>query len=185
MRKSMSQNTPPLLTKTFSPVTLEQSADIARATAELALTWLAHPDMRTHGIRVWLRGDLGAGKTTWVREFLIRCGISGRIKSPSFSVVESYEHNGVTFHHIDFYREAEPTTWQSAGLRDVIGDRAVTLIEWPEHAAGLPPPHIDVAIDWALPAEAGGPRRITVTFFNRHDGPGLERLLDAWQHGCP
>ncbi len=176
----MSQNKPPLLTRHFSAVTLDQSAELAKATAELVMAWLSQPSMQTHGVRVWLHGGLGAGKTTWVRSFLGLCGITGRIKSPSFSVVESYEHGGLTFHHIDFYRQSEPTTWQSAGLRDVISDRAVTLIEWPERAEGLPLPHIDIAIDWPLDTEASGPRQITMTFFDRTDGPGLEPLLRTW-----
>ena len=62
MRKSMSQNKPPLLTRHFSAVTLDQSAELAKATAELVIAWLSQPSMQTHGVRVWLRGGLGAGK---------------------------------------------------------------------------------------------------------------------------
>lgn len=184
MRKSMRQNHDILLTHSFCRVTLEQCQAIGSATAQLVMQWMHQPEMQPHGARIWLHGGLGAGKTTWVRAFLTACGISGRIKSPSFSVVESYQAGGVNYHHLDFYRQSDPTTWQTAGLRDLISERAVTLIEWPEHAHGLPLPHIDVALGWPADAHADEPRDITMTFFQRHDGPGLQDRLAASSKAC-
>ncbi len=180
----MSQNHDVLLTRHFSNVTLERCDQVAHATAQLVTRWHAQPSMARRGIRLWLRGELGAGKTTWVRSFLQACGITGRIKSPSFSVVESYEHDGRWYHHLDFYRQSDPNTWQSAGLRDIIGETAVTLIEWPERAHGLPEPHIQIGLGWSSSAQGDTPREITMAFFDRQDGPGLQPLLAPWSAQC-
>lgn len=131
--------------------------------------------------RIFIHGNLGAGKTTWVRAFLRACGIEGRIKSPSFSVVESYDHNGITFHHLDFYRQTDPLAWQGGGLRDIMTESAVILVEWPEHAAGLPPPHIEIWIDWAFADQADGPRQLRFVIGNPPDAIDFTATLPAWR----
>jgi tRNA threonylcarbamoyladenosine biosynthesis protein TsaE len=130
-------------------------------------------------LRVHLRGDLGAGKTTFVRAFLRACGIHGRIKSPSFSILESYEAQGLQFHHLDFYRQDQPEAWQHGGIREIMSEPGITLIEWPEHARGMPDPHLLVAIDWLNRDEPEGPRQLTLSVHDQHDGIDLSGVLDA------
>lgn len=90
-----------------------------------------------------LCGDLGAGKTTFVRAFLRHCGVTGRIKSPTFALLEAYNVSSLNFYHIDFYRFSDPREWADAGFRDLFQPDSVVLIEWPEKAAGtLPTPDV-------------------------------------------
>jgi tRNA threonylcarbamoyladenosine biosynthesis protein TsaE len=89
------------------------------------------------GGRIHLKGDLGAGKTALVRAFLRQCSISGRIKSPSYALLESYEVSNLYFYHLDFYRFSENADWLDAGFRDLFKNNALVLIEWPERAGSL------------------------------------------------
>ena len=89
------------------------------------------------GGRIHLKGDLGAGKTALVRAFLRQCSISGRIKSPSYALLESYEVSNLYFYHLDFYRFSENADWLDAGFRDLFKNNALVLIEWPERAGNL------------------------------------------------
>ena len=89
------------------------------------------------GGRIHLQGDLGAGKTSLVRAFLRQCGVSGRIKSPSYALLESYEVSNLYLYHLDFYRFSDPAEWLDAGFRDLFKNKALLLIEWPERAGDL------------------------------------------------
>jgi tRNA threonylcarbamoyladenosine biosynthesis protein TsaE len=91
------------------------------------------------GLVVTLSGPLGAGKTTLVRAILRSLGHTGGVKSPSYTLVESYPVAGLTIHHFDFYRLADPGELEELGLRDYLEPDAVCLIEWPERGAGLTP----------------------------------------------
>ena len=87
-----------------------------------------------------LHGHLGAGKTTFVRHLLRALGVQGRIKSPTYTVMESYElPHGGTAAHFDFYRFTDPREWADAGLREVFASPGLKLAEWPEHAAAVLP----------------------------------------------
>ena len=93
-----------------------------------------------------LEGDLGAGKTTFVRHLLRALGIEGRIKSPTYAVVEPHEApDGLAIFHFDFYRFADPREWDDAGFRDIFAGPGLKLAEWPQNAAGRTPP-ADLAI---------------------------------------
>ena len=95
------------------------------------------------GIRqacIELHGPLGAGKTTLVRHLLRALGVAGRIKSPTYAVLEPYTlADGTAVSHFDFYRFSEPRDWLDAGFRDVFASPGLKLAEWPERAAGLLP----------------------------------------------
>ena len=97
-----------------------------------------------------LHGDLGAGKTTFVRHLLRALGITGRVKSPTYAVVEPHETPaGLAISHFDFYRFNDPLEWEDAGLRDLFAAPGLKLAEWPEKAAGLLP-----VADWVVRIDA-------------------------------
>ena len=107
------------------------------ATDRVAAALAAEPALR-HAL-IELHGELGAGKTTLVRHLLRALGVSGRIKSPTYAVVEPYELPGLDIWHFDFYRLDEPREWQDAGFRDIFASPGLKLAEWPEKAAGYLP----------------------------------------------
>ena len=116
-----------------------------------------------------LHGDLGAGKTTLVRHLLQALGVTGRIKSPTYAVVEPYELPGLDVWHFDFYRFADPREWEDAGFRDIFASSGLKLAEWPEKAgAMLPTPDLDIA----LQATNETARCVTLTA-RTHIGCGL------------
>jgi len=96
-----------------------------------------------------LHGDLGAGKTTFVRHLLRALGVTGRIKSPTYAVLEPYEVTTSAgpwpIWHFDFYRFSDPREWEDAGFRDIFAGPGLKLCEWPEHAKGvMPTPDLDL-----------------------------------------
>lgn len=84
---------------------------------------------------IFLQGDLGAGKTTFARALLRGLGVAERIKSPTYSLIESYDVNGLRAHHLDLYRIADASELEWLGLDDLLDDASLLLVEWPERAA--------------------------------------------------
>ena len=124
-------------------------ADTA-ATEELGAL-LAH--VLKPGLTVFLDGDLGAGKTTLVRGLLRAFGHAGKVKSPTFTLLESYAISSLNFpvYHFDFYRFAHPDEFIEAGLDEYFGQTGqhagVCLVEWPDKAGGhLPSPDLRIAL---------------------------------------
>jgi len=107
-----------------------------------------------------LRGDLGAGKTTLVRHLLRALGVQGRIKSPTYAVVESYELPGLAVWHFDFYRFNDPQEWEDAGFRDIFASPGLKLAEWPDKAAGHLP-LADLVVQLAMLDDTA--RQVTLT----------------------
>ena len=121
------------------------------------------------GAYIALHGDLGAGKTTLVRHLLRALGVQGRIKSPTYAVVEPYELPGLRAWHFDFYRFDDPREWEDAGFRDIFAGPGLKIAEWPENAAGvLPVPDLDIHL-----ALADGDRRDVVLHANSARGREL------------
>lgn len=102
-----------------------------------------------------LQGDLGAGKTTLVRHLLRALGVRGRIKSPTYAVVEPHsamdcpvmpEGEPLSVWHFDFYRFDDPREWEDAGFRELFASPGLKLVEWPERAGEFLPA-VDLQID--------------------------------------
>lgn len=114
------------------------------ATLNLGASWakpLAAP------LVVYLLGDLGAGKTTFVRGLLRGLGHAGAVKSPTYAIVESYPLDHLTLHHFDLYRFSTPEEWEDAGLDDLFEPESVCLIEWPQQGGeSVPPADLTVAL---------------------------------------
>jgi tRNA threonylcarbamoyladenosine biosynthesis protein TsaE len=89
---------------------------------------------------IYLSGELGAGKTTLARGILRGLGHTGKVKSPSFALVEPYEVSRLYLYHFDFYRFTDPRELGDSGFREYFGPDSVCLVEWPENAAGMIPP---------------------------------------------
>jgi tRNA threonylcarbamoyladenosine biosynthesis protein TsaE len=91
------------------------------------------------GAHIFLSGELGAGKTTLVRGLLRELGFEGRVKSPTYALVESYVVSKLHLYHFDFYRFTDPEEWEAAGFRDLFDNTNICLVEWPEKALSLLP----------------------------------------------
>lgn len=105
------------------------------------------------GTVVYLCGELGAGKTTLARALLHARGVTGRIKSPTYALVEVYTVSKLNFYHFDFYRFNRPAEWREAGFHEHFRADSICLIEWPERAGNALPP-ADLRVDF-VGASAG------------------------------
>lgn len=119
---------------------------LADEAATLALGAALAPQLAP-GMLVTLRGDLGAGKTTLARGVLRGLGHAGRVKSPTYTLVEVYVFSRLNLYHFDFYRLIDSEEWHEAGFRDLMNETNLCLVEWPERASGkLPPPTIEIVL---------------------------------------
>jgi len=130
------------------------------ATQRFAAMLASAPALRNAFIE--LRGDLGAGKTTLVRHLLRSLGVTGRVKSPTYAVVEPYELTELQLNvwHFDFYRFSDPREWADAGFRDIFASAGLKLAEWPEQAVGFLP-RADLIIHLQAVTEAS--RQVTLS----------------------
>ncbi|MDD4912494.1 MAG: tRNA (adenosine(37)-N6)-threonylcarbamoyltransferase complex ATPase subunit type 1 TsaE [Sideroxydans sp.] len=131
---------------------------------EAATTALAARFARTlqAGVVIYLDGNLGAGKTTFVRSVLQTLGYEGRVKSPTYTLIERYEAGGLQLRHFDLYRFRDEEEWESAGFRDEFDGHNVCMVEWPELAGQLlPAADIVIAFDILLQG-----RTVTISAFS-------------------
>ncbi|MBT4836925.1 MAG: tRNA (adenosine(37)-N6)-threonylcarbamoyltransferase complex ATPase subunit type 1 TsaE [Methylococcales bacterium] len=91
------------------------------------------------GSIVFLQGDLGVGKTTFVRKYLLALGFKGHVKSPTYSIVESYQLSQIQVAHFDLYRLSDGEELEYMGFREYLDAQSICFIEWPEKASGFLP----------------------------------------------
>ncbi len=122
--------------------------------------------MRTPCI-VYLRGDLGAGKTTFARAYIHSLGYRGYVKSPSYGLLETYEVGGQKILHLDLYRIEDPEELEYLAIRDLFDEQSVLLVEWPDRGGRfLPAP--DVVLEF------GEKNEVRFISCNSASGHGLE-----------
>jgi tRNA threonylcarbamoyladenosine biosynthesis protein TsaE len=119
-------------------IALHQSWHLADETATLALGATIAPALHP-GLVIFLEGELGAGKTTLARGILRGLGYLGKVKSPTYNLIELYKISKLYLYHFDFYRFNNPSEWEEAGFRDYFNTDSICLVEWPEKAEELLP----------------------------------------------
>ena len=141
--------------------------------------------LRTAGggaLVIGIEGELGAGKTTLVGGVLASLGVTGAIRSPTYTLIEPYEAAGLQLYHIDLYRLNSAREVEALGIRDLLEARAVLLIEWPSRGAGaLPTEDLSVSIEYQSSDNRTGAQRRLLTA-QAHSSAGdklLEQILAA------
>ncbi len=123
---------------------------------------------------IYLRGELGAGKTTLTRGLLRGLGHRGAVKSPTYTLIEPYAMSPRGVYHLDLYRVGDPDELEYLGLRELLEEDAIILIEWPERgAAWLPPPDLDLSI-----AHRAAARELTLSAASEAGSRALNRLAE-------
>ena len=129
------------------------------------------------GLVLHLRGEPGSGKTTVVRGLLHALGHLGRVKSPSYSLVEPYSLSRLNLYHFDFYRFKDRSEWLSSGFHEHFNPESLCVVEWPERAGeSLAPPDLEIRLSYL------GERRAAA--LEAHSSPGeawLQAALRRWR----
>ena len=129
------------------------------------------------GLALHLKGELGSGKTTLVRGLLRALGHAGRVKSPTYTLLEPYSLLRLNLYHFDFYRFKDRSEWLNSGFREHFNADSLCIVEWPERAGDLlAAPDLEIQLEYDAQA-----RRVTLL---AHSAPGeawLESSLSHWR----
>ncbi len=99
------------------------------------------------GLAIFLEGDLGAGKTALARSIIRALGHEGKVKSPTYTLVELYTISGLNLYHFDLYRFEDPDEWNESGFREYFNPESIVMVEWPEKGGDfLPTPDIRIVL---------------------------------------
>ncbi len=129
---------------TFELADESQTLSMAKCFAE---HWPQHAS-KDRALVVNLSGDLGAGKTTFSRGFIQSLGHTGKVKSPTYTLIEPYELDDLVIVHMDLYRLTDPEELEYLGIDDLVRQSDICLIEWPERGAdALPAPTLTLSLD--------------------------------------
>ena len=136
-----------------------------------------------NGLVLHLRGELGAGKTTLVRGLLRALGYAGRVKSPTYTLVEAYGDLRLNLYHFDFYRLKDPSEWLSSGFREHFNADSLCVVEWPERAGDLiARPDLEIHLEYQ--GEAGREtRRAALSAHSPAGEAWLASVLSHWRSG--
>ena len=141
-----------------------------QATLQLGASWA---NSISAPLVVYLEGDLGAGKTTFTRGLLRGLGHLGTVKSPTYTIVESYPLAHFTLNHFDLYRFTAPEEWEDAGLDDLVNNKSICLLEWANKGEAFTPP-ADVTLYFVHMAES---RQVTLQTHTEYG----KKSLEAWK----
>src|SRR5216684_1206812 len=145
-----------------SSVTEALGQALARSLPRAVYTGAVHTGgVRTEaaltGAVLYLQGELGAGKTTCVRSLLRTLGVTGLVRSPTYTLVETYYLATLTCVHVDLYRLQSLTEVDELGLRDLVGPGSLIMVEWPERGgAAVPPADLELTLLYAGDARQAG-----------------------------
>lgn len=125
-----------------------------------------------------LEGELGAGKTTLVGGILRSYGVTGPVRSPTYTLIEPYETPSRAIYHLDLYRLTDPDEVEPLGIRDLLAGSALLLIEWPSRAAGSIPA-ADLQVDIAYPPAGTEGRQIRLTPHSLNGANAVRHIVAA------
>jgi tRNA threonylcarbamoyladenosine biosynthesis protein TsaE len=158
----------------MSRVSMQLSLPDSSATETLGRALAsALPDTARGGAILYLRGDLGAGKTTGARSLLRALGVAGPVRSPTYTLVDTYVLPNLACMHVDLYRVQSPVEVDELGLRDLTGPASVMLIEWPDKGGvAVPPADLELLLTYV-----GTARRATLTSVSAFGAEWLSKLV--------
>jgi tRNA threonylcarbamoyladenosine biosynthesis protein TsaE len=135
-------------------------------------------------MRIYLRGELGSGKTTLIRGLLRSLGVLGGVKSPSYALVELYVVSRLNLYHFDFYRFKNRSEWLSSGFRDHFNADSLCIVEWPERAGNLiAVPDLEIQLEYqgGQGEAAKETRRATPVAHSPAGEAWLASVLSRWR----
>ena len=129
----------------------------------------------TRGLVLHLKGELGSGKTTLARGLIQGLGHDGRVKSPTYALLEPYSLLRLNLYHFDFYRFKDRSEWLSSGFREYFNPESLCIVEWPERAGDLlARPDLEINLQYDAQARSAVPVA--------HSAPGAAWLANALSH---